>query len=190
MRYALSLLLVAVWAISAQAAPQAYLLEPDRSVVAFSWHLGPDELQGQMPVLRADLNIDFARPANSQVNVTLDVARARAGFLFATQAMKGPKVLDARHYPQITFVSTGVRVDGDGALIDGDINIRGITRPITLRAQFYRQSGTEAGDLSRLSILLSGSVLRSDFGATGWPDMVGDEIGLRILARIRFAELG
>ena len=59
-----------------------------------------------------------------------------------------------------------------------------MTRPATLQARIYRQDGFKPGDYSHLSILLTGTVNRSDFGATGWSDMVGDQVRLRILARI------
>ena len=66
----------------------------------------------------------------------------------------------------------------------GLVTIRGVQQPMVLDAQIYRQKGTAAGDLSHLSIRLVGAVKRSDFGADGWADMVGDEVRLDILARI------
>jgi polyisoprenoid-binding protein YceI len=166
------------------AAPASYALEKEKSSVAFAWDFGQDEVTGRMPVARADLVIDFQDVGASRVDVAVDVAHAEAGFPFATQAMKGPKVLDAGRFPEISFRSTRVRRDGEGALIDGDITIRGVTRPTTLSAQFYRQQGSAEGDLSHLSILLTGAVSRAAFGAGGWGDMAGDEVRLQILARI------
>jgi len=93
-------------------------------------------------------------------------------------------VLDAKTWPEITFASTAVRAKGDGAEIDGQLTIRGVTRPVTLQAQIYRQDGFKPGDFSHLSILLTGAVQRSDFGATGGADMVSDQVRLRILARV------
>ena len=81
--------------------------------------------------------------------MTLDVSGAEASFPFAAQAMKGPKVLDAREFPTIGFQSTAVKAEGDGAQVKGNITIRGVTRPIILDAVIYRQQGTVAGD-SRL----------------------------------------
>ena len=60
-----------------------------------------------------------------------------------------------------------------------------MTRPITFDAELYRQRGTEAGDHSRLTILLTATLKRSDFGAIGWNDMVGDDVRLHIVARVR-----
>lgn len=86
------------------------------------------------------------------------------------------------------FRSTAIRRDGDGAEVQGDLTIRGVTRPVVLQATIYRQKGTEEGDLRQLTVQLKGSVRRSDFGATGWLDMVGDEVRLTILARIAKVE--
>lgn len=168
----------------ARAARARYSLDADRSSVRFETDFGPDHITGDMPVSAADLTLDFANVANSRVAVRLDVAHARASFPFAAQALKGPKVLDARNFPEIGFSSTSVRRDGNGASVTGDITIRGVTRPVTLDAAIYRQTGTEPGDLAHLTIHLTGRIMRSQFGATGWSDMVSDEVRFDILARI------
>ncbi len=168
-----------------EAAPARYSLDAAASMVGFETKFGPDTITGSMPVANADVTVDFEKLAASRVAVTLDVSGAEASFPFATQAMKGPKVLDAGSYPQITFVSTAVHARNPSeAQIDGDITIRGVTRPITFDASIWRQQGSEPGDLSRLTIRLVGSINRSDFGATGWNDMVADQVKLDIRARI------
>jgi len=171
-------------AAAALAAPVSYALDTSASVVGFETDFGPDRITGQMPVIRADLSLDFARAANSTVAVTLDAARAQASFPFAAQAMRGPKVLDTANHPQIAFQSTAVKAADDGAWVDGQVTIRGETRPMVLHATIWRKQGSQTDDLSHLVIRLTGAVNRSDFGATGWSDMVGDEVRLDILARI------
>ncbi len=186
--YHLALVFIVALAAPALAAPADYALEAEASSVSFETDFGPDRITGQMPVSRADLTLDFQNVTNSKVAVTLDVSNARASFVFAAQAMKGPKVLDARNFPEITFASTSVRAAGDGATVEGNVTIRGVTRPMTLAAAIYRQQGTVAGDLRHLTVRLTGAVKRSAFGATGWNDMVGDEVRLDILARIERVE--
>jgi polyisoprenoid-binding protein YceI len=161
-----------------------YRLDPARSDVAFIWSFGPDEVQGHMQVARAALVIDFTDVTRSKVDVAIDAAGAEAGFPFASQAMKGPKVLDTRAHPLITFISTKVTKTGDTARIDGLITIRGVTKPITLTAKLFRPQGSDASDLTNLSIRLGGTISRAEFGADGWPDMVGDAVRLDILAHI------
>ncbi|NJM81203.1 MAG: polyisoprenoid-binding protein [Tabrizicola sp.] len=171
-------------ALPASAAPVAYDLERDRSSVTFETDFGPDTITGSIPLDSADLTLDFDRVANSRVSVALDVSGATASFPFAAQALKGPKVLDARAHPQMTFQSTSVQAAGDGAAVDGNLTIRGVTQPVTLRAEIYRQKGTAVGDRSHLTVRLTGKVKRSAFGATGWSDMVSDEVRIIITARI------
>ncbi|MBC2837082.1 YceI family protein [Paragemmobacter straminiformis] len=174
--------------LAAQAAPVAYDLQTDQSTVGFETDFGPDRITGAMPVKSARLILDFDQATNSVIDVALDVAHADASFPFAAQAMKGPKVLDAGTFPEMTFRSSAVTRAGDGASVAGDLTIRGVTRPVTLAATIFRQKGSEAGDLSHLTVQLTGKLNRSDYGATGWSDMVGDEVRLTITARIARAD--
>ncbi len=182
------LLAIALTTGLAQAAPTAYALQPEASTVGFETDFGPDKITGRLPISQADLSLDFQHVAASTIAVTLNVAGAEASFPFAAQAMKGPKVLDSGEFPTIIFQSTAVKADGDGAAVQGNITIRGVTKPAVLHAVLYRQAGTVAGDLSHLTIRLTGAVMRSAFGATGWADAVGDEVRLDIIARIQRVE--
>ena len=60
-------------------------------------------------------------------------------------------------YPELTFVSTAGRSTGDGAEVAGNLTSRGMTRPATLQARIYRQDGFKPGDVSHLSIPLTGT---------------------------------
>ena len=184
MRALILMLALASPATTATATPTSYALQPALSSVGFETDFGPDLITGRMPVTRADLTLDFANVSASHVAVTLNVQGAEASFPFAAQAMKGPKVLDSVDYPEIRFESTAVHKSGDGAAVEGHVTIRGVTHNMGMQAAFWRQKGHEAGDLSHLTIRLTGAVNRSDFGATGWADMVGDQVRLDILARI------
>ena len=182
---ALLILIMALWAINCAAEPVGYVLDSSKSTVGFTYQFNGNPTKGTMPITSADLTIDFAALEKSTVQVVLNVRKARAGFIFATEALRGKSVLDVGNHPQIRFVSTQVSRSGNGAKITGMVTIRGVTKPLTLMAGFYRLKGSDPADLSHLSILLTGSVSRSAFGATGYPDMVGEQIDLRILARIR-----
>ncbi|HEX9858690.1 MAG TPA: YceI family protein [Paracoccaceae bacterium] len=186
-RPALMLALLVLLLPAAQAgwaAPSTYALEAETSVVGFETNFGKDRINGRMPVLRADLTLDFDNLARSSIAVTLDARKAVANFPFAAEAMKGPSVLNTSAFPQISFQSTAVRAEGDGARVEGNLTIRSVTRPVVLRANIWRQRGTAEGDLSHLTVRLTGAVNRSAFGAVGWLDMVSDEVRLDILARI------
>ncbi len=171
------------------AAPTSYNLQSDRSEVGFLYSLSGAQNRGSMPVRSAQIAIDLDQFSNSSADVTVDVTRARTGLIFATEALKAGSVLNASAHPTIRFQSTAIRPDNPGNLsaggkIDGLLTIRGVTRPVTLNAAVFRQQGTAEGDLSQLSFRISGAVRRSDFGATGYSDIVDDVIQLDIAARV------
>ena len=180
-RLALALCLIAT---QPAAAPEAYRLDAERSTVGFTYDFGQGDNRGTMPVKSADIRLDLRDVGASQVDVTLDATGARAGFFFATQAMKGPEVLDTPRFPVITFRSTEITGTLQAATVSGNLTVRDVTRPVTLQAGLYRQRGADPGDLDQLTVLLTGRINRHDFGASGFANYVGPMIGLRIIARI------
>ena len=173
-------------ATPALADPVPYILDTAASSVGFEVNMGDQAVKGTMPVSGATLLLDFDRVANSTINVTLDPSSTRTGLIFATEALKAAELLNTAVYPQIAFVSTGVTAGADGtqAEVDGQVTIRGVTRPLRLHAQLYRQAGTIAGNIDKLSLLLTGTLNRNDFGASGYPGMVSDQVTLQITAQI------
>lgn len=169
--------------LTAMAEQIAYRLDAARSQVAYEVAFDKDIIRGKIPINTADVRIDFAGGPSS-VRVTLNAAGATSSFPFAEQALKGPKVLATGSYPQMTFVADNFRVGRTTAQVPGQVTIRGVTRPVTLSAQLYRQQGTNAGDLSKMSVHMSGAVSRAAFGATGWADMVDDTVRISIVARL------
>lgn len=169
----------------ALAAPIAYALDKEATKISFETDFGQQHITGQIPPASADLVLDFDRVANCRIEVGLDVTRARASFPFAADAMKGPSVLDAANHPVMLFKSTKVQATAEGATVRGMLTIRGVTKPVTLRAQLFRPKGSVEGDRSSLTLRLTGAVSRKDYGATGFADLVGDEVRIIINARIK-----
>lgn len=46
--------------------------------------------------------------------------------------LQSPEFFDAERHPELTFVSTAIRREGDEVEIDGDLTIKGITKSATL----------------------------------------------------------
>ncbi|WP_424830791.1 YceI family protein [Ruegeria sp.] len=173
----------------AQAALIPYVLAPDETSVGFTFQLSGVAQTGTMPIQAADVQVDTQRLQNSRVDVILNVARARTKLPFARGPMLSPSVLDADRFPTIRFTSTRIQLGpagriSEGAFITGDLTLRGVTRPITLEAGLYRPPGSSSDALDRLSIRLTGALNRHNFGASGFPDLVQDEVGLNIRAEI------
>lgn len=177
----------AILATPALAEPRRYVLDRENSTVAFTYRMNGQALTGRMPVASADIMLDVDNPPNSQVSAEIDANRADAGPFYATEAMKSENVLDTTHYPLIRFRSDQVEGTVHRARVHGQLTVRDVTKPITLDTVLYRQRGTEEGDRSRLSILLTGEIDRRQFGAGGYPAIVDPVIRLQILTRITLA---
>lgn len=165
--------------------PIGYNLVKEGSHVGFTYQFGEIEIMGKFVEYNADISIDFERPANSHVSVVLKTGTARAGFIFATQALRSKKVLYAAKYPDIEFVSNSVSADGKIIAIKGMITVRGITKPLALNAQLLRVQGTKPNERENLRMRITGEINRHDFGASGFPNDVGEMLGIKIDAQIK-----
>ena len=82
----------------------------------------------------------------------------------ATRAsVLGPEFFDAERHPEITFRSTAVRLGGDGeAEVDGELTIRGVSRPIAARGHYAPPRPSTFGEIAGLQLRTSFD--RRDFG--------------------------
>ena len=167
-----------------------YELDSSASRAGFIYWLKGARRQGEMPVGRADFQIDPSNLAASSTDVTLRADRVRTGFFLVTNILKGAAMLDTNRYPTIRFVSTAVRPApsgrlADGAKLDGELTIRDVTQAVTFDAYFMRGEGSAPDDFSRLTVRLAGRISRSSFGASGYKALVGDEVGLNVTMAMR-----
>ena len=102
----------------------------------------------------------------------------------------GPDFLDAERHAEIGFRSTDIRLDPDGqAEVDGELTIRGITRPVAAAGRYDApRPGPYGGELAGLE--LRSTFDRRDFGIDwqmempGGGDMLGWDIELGIELRL------
>ncbi|HEY6888330.1 MAG TPA: YceI family protein [Solirubrobacter sp.] len=75
----------------------------------------------------------------------------------------GPEFFDAEHHPEITFRSTELRLADDGrAEVDGELTIRGVTRPVSAGGSYSAPRASSFGEVAGLQ--LKTSFDRRDFG--------------------------
>ena len=178
-------LLVVLAAPAVTAAPIEYDFDHSSSKIEFTYDFTGQTVTGGFPKFDADLIVDFQNVRNSSVDVTIDTATAVGGFVFATSALRGGKVLDSKQFPAITFKSTSASLQEGKATLHGLVTVKGISKPVTLQARFFQLQGHAPEDRDELLVKLTTSVNRHDFGASGYPDMVGDKLDITITAKIK-----
>jgi polyisoprenoid-binding protein YceI len=77
--------------------------------------------------------------------------------------LQSPDFFDTERYPAITFESIGWRLDGDELVVDGNLTIKGDTRPIEARGTLTPPSEDPWGN-TRVGITLEAVVDRTHFG--------------------------
>ncbi|MDE2315663.1 MAG: YceI family protein, partial [Xanthomonadaceae bacterium] len=75
-------------------------------------------------------------------------------------ALPGKDFFDVAQYPVAHFVTTGFRNVGGKVVADGQLTLRGTTRPVSLAVDFKPQGRNATLDVS-------GSLKRLDFGVGG-----------------------
>jgi polyisoprenoid-binding protein YceI len=77
--------------------------------------------------------------------------------------LQSPDFFDVERYPELHFQSTGVRFDAGELVVNGDLRIKGTTKPVELRGT-YLGAGSDPGGNDRIGLELDTTVDRTDFG--------------------------
>jgi len=77
--------------------------------------------------------------------------------------LQSPDFFDTHRFPELRFESTAVESHGDDLVVQGDLTIKDVTRPVELRGR-YLGEGTDPYGNDRIGLELSGTVDRTEFG--------------------------
>jgi polyisoprenoid-binding protein YceI len=107
-------------------------LDPAHSEVGFVVkHLLASKVHGRFDVFSGTVVTDEDLDRSS-VTVSIDAASVDTHLPVRDNQIRSADFLDAEHYPSLTFASTKVRHENGRYFVDGDLTIRGVTRPATL----------------------------------------------------------
>ena len=77
--------------------------------------------------------------------------------------LQSPEFFDTERYPELRFESTSVETDGDELVVEGDLTIKDVTKPVELRGSFVG-AGADPWGNDRIGLELAGTVDRTEFG--------------------------
>ncbi len=78
--------------------------------------------------------------------------------------LQSPEFFDAQLHPELRFESREIAIDEDGAVtLEGDLTIKGITKPVTARGRYVDVTADPAGG-ERIGLRLETTVDRREFG--------------------------
>ena len=144
----------------------SFAIDTSHSAAAFSVkHLVVAKTRGRFTDFAGTVTIDND-PLKSSVEVTINAASITTGDDTRDAHLRNPDFLDVEKYPTLTYKSTSVRhVKGENFVVDGDLTIAGVTKPVALNLE-YQGVVTDPWGGTRAVFNASTKINREDFGLT------------------------
>jgi polyisoprenoid-binding protein YceI len=138
-RLAAALAFATVAATSALAAPQTYVVEGTHTFPRFSYsHFGYSTQLSRFDKTTGTVVFD-AEGKTGAVDIVIDMTSVNTGFTDFNGHIQGEDFLDTAKFPKATFKSTRVVFeDGKPTSIDGQLTIKGVTKPVTLTVSSFQ----------------------------------------------------
>ena len=116
--------------------PGTWVMDPSHSEVGFSVrHMMISKVRGAFGVKSATI-IAPENPLEVSVVAQVDATSLDTKDEGRDTHLRSGDFFDVEVYPTLNFVSTGVRIEGGDFLVDGDLTIRDITKPVTFELEF------------------------------------------------------
>ena len=124
-------------ASTANAAPQAYKVDPVHSTIGFKVRHLVGKVTGRFGEVSGIIQIDSDHPETSSVEASIQVQSIDTGNAKRDGHLKSADFFDAAQFPIIKFKSNKVNVvDKNNAEVVGNLTIHGVTKEVTLHVQF------------------------------------------------------
>lgn len=170
-------------------------IDPGHSEITFSVRHLMTTVRGVFTEFGGQIDIAddaFASTAHAEVLIaSIDTRNAERDEL-----IRSSQILDASNHPTMTFTATGISPARTGRrartlryAVEGELTLRGITRPVSLLTEFHGAGRDQWGEI-RAGFTASTRILRSDYGVEFNVPLQGDrlvlgdeiEVGLEIQA--------
>ena len=168
-------------AFTAMAAPETYVIESTHTFPSFSYsHMGLSTQISKFTKTSGTIVMDVAAKTGS-VDVTIDMTSVETGVPVFNGHIQGDGFLDTAKFPTATFKSTKVVFDGDKpAAIEGNLTIKGVTKPVTLKVTNFVAKDHPMMKRPALGADASTVIKRTEFNAGKYAPAVGDDVTITI----------
>jgi polyisoprenoid-binding protein YceI len=128
-------------------------------------HLMVSKVHGLFTKWNGTFAFDEANPSASHVEVQIDVSSVDTREPQRDAHLRTGDFFEVEKFPHLTFKSTSVEGSGNQFKVNGDLTLRGVTKPVVLDVEYagrskHPQMGERAGFSAHTSIN------RKDFGVS------------------------
>jgi polyisoprenoid-binding protein YceI len=114
-----------------------------------------EEFSGQLVSDDSGVRLDASAPVSSVTTRDPNL----------TGHLASPDFFDAERHPEMKFVSTNITRNGDEATVEGEVTLKGVTKPVTLTGEISGPVEDPYGG-TRMGAELAGQIDRRDFDIT------------------------
>lgn len=164
-----------------------YAIDVPHSQLGFAVkHMMFSTVRGNFRDFEGTVVVDYDNPANSTVEVTIDAASISTRDEKREDHLRSVDFFHVEDHPKITFKSTSVDFRSpDDFTVNGDLMIRGVTRPVAIEAELTGH-GTNPWGIEVAGFEGKTKINRKDFGLN-WNAalekggvLVGDEVKITL----------
>lgn len=170
-------------------------IDSSHATVEFSVrHLGLASVKGTFHTVRGEVAVDEEDLTRSTGRVEIEVASIDTRDERRDNHLRSADFFDTDNHPTATFVSRQVRhLHDERYEVEGDLTIRGTTRPVTLQAE-VSEFITDPWGNRRFAVEVDGEINRTDFGLS-WNQvleagrlMVGEKVKVHAATEVVLAQ--
>ena len=175
----LAFIAAAGFSLAAVAAPETYVIDSTHTASRFEYsHFGYSTQQSRFDNTSGKIVIDRAAQTGS-VDVVIDAKSVNTGYATFNNHIQGEDFLDTAKFPTITYKSSKLNFNGDKlASVDGDLTIKGVTKPVTLTVTSFHCMPHPMVKKDACGANAVAKIKRTEFNAGKYAPYVGDDVTL------------
>ena len=140
-------------------------LDTTHSSVEFAVrHMGLATVRGRFEKFDVDAAVN-EQGVPTRISATIDAASINTGTDGRDEHLRSADFFDVANHPNITFESKSIERKGDQYVIEGDLTIRGVTKPAPFQADITDFVNDPWGN-PRAAAEATGKINRTDWGLT------------------------
>ncbi len=140
-----------------------YTIDPSHSRVGFSArHAMVTKVRGSFNEYSGSATV-----ADGKATIAIEISAASIDTRSADRDghLQSPDFFDVANFPKITFKSTSVKDGGAGIVVDGELTIKDVTKPLSIEFEYTGTAKDPFGN-DRFGFEGQAEINRKDFGLT------------------------
>ena len=147
-------------------ASTTWALDPTHSELQFKVkHLMITTVTGSLSIFSASLTTESDDFVGAQISFEAEANSVKTGNSDRDNHLIGADFFDSETHPKISFTSTSFKKGGDDYILEGDLTVKGNTKPVKLNVEFGGIATDPWGN-TKAGFTLTGKINRADFGLT------------------------